>query len=103
MYEEFYTARVDPGIADLIPDYLRNRRKEAETLGLLLAAGDFDQIAQMTHRMIGVGTPYGFPHITNLAKILRETALGKDTETLASLVKEYADYVEKVKVVFTKV
>ena len=96
MEEQFYTAFIDESVVDLMPQYLGNRRKEVELLRKLLEAGDLSQIAALAHRMIGVGTPYGFHHVTNLAKVIRETALAGDPDTLRELVKEYAHYIANV-------
>ncbi|HWA36402.1 MAG TPA: hypothetical protein VG873_00930 [Burkholderiales bacterium] len=102
MEEQFYTAVVDESVADLIPEYLNNRRKEIKLLQGFLAAGELQRIADIAHRMIGVGTPYGFHHVTNLAKIIRETALGNDADTLRELLKEYEHYIAHVTVKIRK-
>lgn len=102
MEEQFYTAFVDESVADLIPEYLNNRRKEIKLLQGYLAAGDLGKIGEIAHRMIGVGTPYGFHHVTSLAKIIRETALGNDAGTLTELLKEYEHYIAHVTVKIKK-
>ena len=99
MERDFYTARVPAGVADLIPAYLQNRHKEVAELRELLAAKSFDRIVELSERMIGVGTPYGFEHITNLARIIRECALANDTTTLAHLIDDLANYLRIVKIV----
>lgn len=96
MEEEFYTAFVDASIADLVPEYMQNRRKEVALLKKYLGEANFDGIAGLAHRMVGVGTPYGFHHISSLAKVIHETARAKDKDTVASLISEYAHYVEHV-------
>lgn len=98
MDNEFYTALVDVSIADLIPEYMNNRRAELELLRTYLDKGEMDKIAGLAHRMIGVGTPYGFHHVTNMAKLMREVAQQNDTDTLRELLKEYEHYVRNVTV-----
>src|SRR4051812_32955098 len=100
MDEDFYTARVDKRIADLIPAYFGNRQKELARLRELLESQDCGEIATIAHRMIGVGTPYGFPYVTNMAKGLREVAIAKDTLAIRGLLDDYAAYLERVKVVY---
>src|SRR4051812_4443290 len=75
MEEDFYTVRVDPKLADLIPKYLRNRREELLTLQERLEANDLPQVVWVAHRMIGVGTPYGIPYITNIGRFICEAAM----------------------------
>jgi hypothetical protein len=96
MEDQFYTAFVDSSIADLVPEYMQNRRKEVELLKRYLEEGDFDKIAGLAHRMVGVGTPYGFHHISSLAKVIHETARASDRDTVSSLIAEYAHYVKHV-------
>lgn len=96
MEDEFYTAFVDASIADLVPEYMQNRRKEVVLLRKYLEERDFERIAGLAHRMVGVGTPYGFHHISNLAKVIHETARANDRDTVSSLIDEYAHYVQQV-------
>ena len=99
MERDFYTARVPAGVADLIPAFLENRHKEVAELRALLAAEDFERIVELSERMIGVGTPFGFEHVTNLARIIRECAWANDTVTLAHLIADLANYLRIVKIV----
>ena len=99
MERDFYTARVPAGVADLIPAFLENRHKEVAELRALLAAEDFERIVELSERMIGVGTPFGFEHITNLSRIIRECASANDSATLAHLVDDLANYLRIVKIV----
>jgi HPt (histidine-containing phosphotransfer) domain-containing protein len=60
MNDDALTVKVSKDIEDLIPAFLANRKKEVETLRAALAAGDFEQLRQVGHRMRGVGHSYGF-------------------------------------------
>ena len=95
-----FEVRVERYLEDLIPDYLSNRRKEVAQLATAFESGNFDAIAQLTHRMIGVGTPYGFNHVTDVARKLREAALARDETTLSTILTDYRDYVAKIRVIF---
>lgn len=98
MDEEFYTARIDESVADLIPEYMRNRQKEAQLLKQYLAAGKLDEIAALAHRMVGVGTPFGFHHVTAIARIMLEMAKAKEVEGLRDVLTEYEHYLRHVQV-----
>jgi len=100
MDQELHTAKVSRDIADLIPAYMANRRAEVLELQRLLAANDFDAIGQIAHRMIGVGTPYGFTYITGTARTIRESAHARDAGGLRELIRALGDYVDNVKIVY---
>jgi hypothetical protein len=98
MDEDFHNVRIDPSLADLIPDYLRNRRKELDGLEVALRAGNFGEISKVTERMIGVGTPFGFPYITHTSRIIREAALRNEAKTVEDLLADYRRYLHTVKI-----
>ena len=100
MDEPSFEVKVDKYLEDLIPEYLNNRHKEVALLGDALEASDFEQIAQLAHRMIGVGTPFGFGHITSTARKIREAALTRDHAAIQAILADYGDYVSRVRVVY---
>jgi HPt (histidine-containing phosphotransfer) domain-containing protein len=61
-------------LEDLVPTFMKNRGKELETLAHALAAGDFDQMRQLGHRMKGVGNSYGFEKVSQLGKQVEDGA-----------------------------
>lgn len=93
------TVKVSPDVADLIPTFMANRQAEIAQFQRLLETQDFEEMGKLAHRMIGVGTPYGFPYITGTARVIRETANARDLEGCRELVRALADYLAKVKVV----
>jgi hypothetical protein len=92
-------ARVPRDIADLIPEFRKNRWEELARLRECSKVGDFETIAQLAHRMIGVGAPYGFPYITAQARKLREAASLRQAEAIRNLLHEMEKYLTEVKVV----
>lgn len=95
-----YTAVVAKDLADLIPMFMQNRRKELETLRAALASSDWEQIRQLGHRMKGVGNSYGFAPISDLGKMIEDGAKANDAAGIGARLAEYGDYLEKVKVVY---
>ena len=80
--------------------FMSNRKKELDTLRLALASADFDQIRQLGHRMKGVGNSYGFTHVSTLGKYIEEGARSGDRAALEARIREYADYLAKVQIVY---
>src|SRR4051812_41948517 len=100
MGDDVYLAKVAKDIADLIPTYLSNRKKELESLRAALAAADFEKLRQLGHRMRGVGNSYGFERVTSLGKEIEDGARSGDKDSLASHIAAYADYLSKVQVAY---
>jgi HPt (histidine-containing phosphotransfer) domain-containing protein len=100
MGDESYKVTVARDLEDLIPTFMRNRHKEAETLHAALAAADFEQLRQIGHRMKGVGNSYGFDRVSTLGKQIEDGARSGDRAALEACIAEYADYLAKVQVVY---
>src|ERR1051325_10626721 len=95
-----YRVTVARDLEDLIPVFMSNRRKELDTLRHALAAADFEQLRQLGHRMKGVGHSYGFDHVSTLGRHVEQGAKSGDRAALDACIREYADYLERVQIVF---
>ena len=94
------TVTVAKDLADLIPVFFKNRQKEIETLRSALAGDDFEQLRHLGHRMKGVGTSYGFTRVSEIGKRIEEGARGTDRAAIDACIVEYADYLQKVRVIY---
>ena len=97
---ETITVTVAKDLEDLVPTFMKNRAKELETLRTAAAAGDFEQIRQLGHRMKGVGNSYGFEKVSLLGKQIEDTARSSDRAGLDACIADYADYLARVKIVY---
>jgi HPt (histidine-containing phosphotransfer) domain-containing protein len=93
-----FEAHVPPELADLVPEFLRNRQRQLEGLRRAVQAKDFDQLRDLANSMIGVGKPYGFPEVSSLGKRIDTSARERDVATAADLVELYAYYLANVRV-----
>jgi len=100
MTANIHTVIIAKDLADLIPVFFRNRQKEVETLRTALAAGDFEQLRQLGHRMKGVGNSYGFARVSEIGKRVEDGAKAGDKTAIDACIREYADYLSKVQVVY---
>jgi len=91
---------VDPEIADLIPGFLENRRKDTETMREALSNGDFETIQVLGHSMKGAGGSYGLDAVTDIGKFLEQAAKDKDAEGIQRWVRELSVYLDRVEVVY---
>jgi CheY-like chemotaxis protein/HPt (histidine-containing phosphotransfer) domain-containing protein len=90
-----------PAIADLVPRYLENRRREIGLLNAALESGDFAQIRQLAHGMKGSGAGYGFPELTALGRRLEAAAITGEESQVQEALRALATYLERVEIVFT--
>jgi len=95
-----YKVTVTKDLEDLIPTFMKNRRKELDSLRVALAARDFEQLRQLGHRMKGVGVSYGFERVSALGKAIEDAARSGDRAALESSVAQYDDYLARVQVAY---
>jgi HPt (histidine-containing phosphotransfer) domain-containing protein len=95
-----YRVTVAKDLEDLIPVFMKNRRKELEALRVALAAADFDQLRQLGHRMKGVGNSYGFELVSSLGKSIEDGALSGDRAAIEASIAQYSEYLSKVQVAY---
>ena len=100
MNEADYNVTVARDLEDLIPVFIKNRHKEVESLRVALAAADFEQLRHLGHRMKGVGNSYGFALVSTLGKHIEDGARSSDRAGLEARIREYADYLAKVEIVY---
>ena len=100
MSEQPIPVTVAKDLEDLIPTFMKNRRKELETLRAALDAGDMEQMRQLGHRMKGVGNSYGFELVSVLGKQIEDGAKATDRVGLEARLLEYTDYLDRVTIVY---
>jgi HPt (histidine-containing phosphotransfer) domain-containing protein len=100
MSDDALTVKVSKDIEDLIPVFLANRKKEVETLRTALAAGDFEQLRQVGHRMRGVGHSYGFDRVSTLGKEIEDAARSGDKAALEGCIAAYSHYLSNLRVAY---
>lgn len=81
---------VDPDIADLVPEFLEERRADVVALHEAIARDDRSWIRRKAHQIRGTGTSYGYPDLTELGGRLEEQAETATTDALRDLVEQIA-------------
>ena len=90
---------IDPDLADLVPRFLDNRRRDVAKLTDLLASGSFGEIRMIGHSMKGAGGGYGFDQITYIGDAIERAALAADHKVIQAGIEQLADYLARVDVV----
>jgi HPt (histidine-containing phosphotransfer) domain-containing protein len=98
MNDSAWKVTVAKDLEDLIPTFMKNRKKELDALRVALAAADFEQLRQLGHRMKGVGVSYGFDQVSALGKSIEEGARRGDRALLETSIDQYSDYLARVRV-----
>lgn len=91
--------KVDPEIADLIPGFLNNRRKDIEDMESCLKQENFEQIERLGHGMKGSGAGYGFDGVSEIGKDIEIAGREKDVEGIKKGIEDLRDYLDRVEIV----
>jgi CheY-like chemotaxis protein len=97
--EDTIFVRADPKLADLIPGFLQNRRRDVGAMLLALDRGDFSVVEDLGHGMKGAGGSYGFQVITDIGAALAQAAESVDTDASRKWVGELSRYLDRVEIV----
>src|SRR6266852_5369810 len=91
--------RVDPEIAELIPGFLENRRKDIAAMLDAVQRGDFETVRILGHSMKGAGGGYGFDVITEIGAALEQAAKQRNAAEIRDRVHELSRYLDRVEVI----
>jgi HPt (histidine-containing phosphotransfer) domain-containing protein len=91
---------VDNDLADLIPGYLANRKKDIAAISDALEKKDMDAVRILGHSMKGSGGGYGFETITEIGMLMEKAAKEGRYEAISLQVKRLDDYLRQVEVVY---
>jgi len=98
--EEEFVAYVSSELAELIPWFLDNRRKDIENIEKLVSGGDFRTLERMGHTLKGTCAGYGFDMLGKVGADLETAAKAQNTDEIRRLNEEMRNYVKSVKVVY---
>jgi CheY-like chemotaxis protein len=92
--------RAEPKLADLIPVFLQNCRKNVIAMLDALDRGDFETVEILGHGMRGAGGSYGFQAITDIGAALEQAAESADTDASRKWAGELSRYLDRVEIIF---
>lgn len=87
---------VEKDMADVVEAYLDKRRNDIPTYRQALAAGDFETLRMLGHKMKGTGAGYGFARMTEIGSAIEKAAQNGDSIACHAKVDELARYVDSV-------
>lgn len=98
MGEQTTVIYVDEELADLIPGFLENRRRDVEQIRRLIREGQYGELARVGHTMKGVGGSYGFTEISEIGRGIEEAGARGDQAAITTLCERLAAYLATVTV-----
>jgi len=96
------TVYIDPDLAEIVPGFLENRRRDVQILQTALQQNDLETIRVVGHRMKGDGGGYGFNTISVIGETLELAAVRQDRPAIERLTLELNDFLTRLDVVYER-
>ena len=100
--EDVIILYIDPGLEEIVPGFLENRRRDVQTLETALQENNLAQIHTIGHRMKGDGGGYGFDAISMMGAALEQAAAREDRDAIRRHIAELIDFLARVTVVYRR-
>lgn len=92
-----FVVKVDPLVAPLVPEYLRNREKDLPRLQEALAAQDFATLRRLGHNMRGAAGAYGLPPLSEIGARIEDAAQARDAGPIGAALDDLRLFLQTVK------
>ena len=86
--------RVNSSLAELVPRFLENRRRDVEAIAAALKQADYENVRILGHNMKGTGAGYGLNRITEIGASLEQAAGRREPEEIRTRAAELARYLD---------
>ncbi len=90
------TVEIDPDIADLVPIFLDNRRREVDELPIAIADRQHDRVYALGHKMKGSGSAYGFHDLSRWGDVIERAAQAQDAMAALRATRQLRHYLDRV-------
>lgn len=96
------TVYIDPDLAEIVPGFLENRRRDVQFLQTALQHNELKTIRVLGHRMKGDGGGYGFDTISAIGEALELAAAQQDRLTIERETSKLSDFLNRLDVVYRR-
>ena len=93
-----YLVKVDPIVAPLVPDYLKNRAADLQRLTDALAAKDFALLRKVGHNIRGSAGAYGLPPLSEIGARIEDAAQKQDGGPIGAALDDMRLFLQNVKI-----
>ena len=87
---------VEPGLRELVPGFLANRRKDLEVIGRALHSGNLEAIRVVGHNIRCFSRVYGFDELTALGEEIQQAAVECSTLRIVHAQTQLADHLSRI-------
>lgn len=87
---------VEPGLRELLPGFLANRRKDIEAIGRALHSGNLEAIRVVGHNIRCFSRVYGFDDLTALGEEIHQAAAERSMLRIVHAQSQLADYLSRI-------
>jgi len=94
--------RADPFMAQHIPGFLENRRRDLDRVRLAVTAGDRPTVSTFAHKLKGSGGTFGFDALSAFGVRLEHAATRDESTAVLTIIDEIAWYLDHVHVVYRR-
>jgi CheY-like chemotaxis protein len=101
-WENTIVVQTDKNLADLVPGYLDNRRKDITCMTQALKRGDYEMIRIMARSLKGSVGAFGLDAIPDIGNALEQAAKQKNAEETARWIAELSVYLARLKIVYVE-
>jgi len=97
---EKFTARIDPDLSDLMPDFLARKRSDASAIltGISGEHIDFEELSRIGHKIKGEGGSFGLDAISVYGAEIEQAARNHDAEAIRHHATQLAVYLDSVQI-----
>jgi len=83
-------------LAELVPAFLENRRKDLHALRVLLQSDDLEGLRLLGDRIKGAAGSYGFARLAAISKLIEDSARAGNRQALHLLVAQYDEHLAQL-------
>ncbi len=91
---------MDGDLKELIPDFLTNMNEDLKSMTESLQKDDYKTVEILGHSMKGSGGGYGFDKISEIGKLIEQSAREKNGVEIQKGFEELSFYLEHIEVVY---
>ncbi len=91
--------RIAAGIADLVPAFLENRRRELDVIRAAAKARDHRRLWQLAHNLKGVAGSYGFDHLSAIGLALEQAAQASDDAVIDQQLQRLDQHLASIEII----
>ena len=99
-HEKKPVAYVEEDLRDLIPNFVKNRKKDIVDLELALKNNDYQAAVRIGHILKGISASYGFIKLGEYGALLEKNAQLKNPDECLALIRLIEHYMNDVEIVF---